>query len=321
MSTGIVRAPRPQRDYLDVHNSTIRDARLSFRARGVLIRLLSNADGYSMTAEDLAAEGKEGRDAIRKALKELRAAGYIVVDKRQNKLGQWSTQTLVFDTPPTPENPASGCPAVGGSGPVHQNYQENYQTPTTTPPKARGGGGERQNTRPPKSKTPAPVAAEAGDRDEELAQALDGISLAECCDCFQDQIAAAAVAAKLDRVGTQKLADALAGAIEAPEGDPARLKNRRDPSRWLARTASAIRDGEFVAGRAYAAALAARQARQAAARGGARQEQDEDWRRRRLEESASHVPRDADAVAAGAKLLAKTRRNARGATIVASGMS
>lgn len=124
---GIVRSPRPDRAYLEVHNSTARDRRLSYRARGVLVRLLSNKDGWRMTAEDLSTEGKEGRDAILAALRELRAAGYIRVEKHQDARGHWVTQTYVFDLAqpaaevgfpdaggPDAGGPDAGAPAVGG---------------------------------------------------------------------------------------------------------------------------------------------------------------------------------------------------------------
>ncbi|GAB1393640.1 hypothetical protein MASR1M60_18040 [Rhodocyclaceae bacterium] len=62
--SGIIRAPRPERGWTEIRNTTIRDQRLSYRARGVLVRLLSNADGFRMTAIDLAGESPEGRHSI-----------------------------------------------------------------------------------------------------------------------------------------------------------------------------------------------------------------------------------------------------------------
>lgn len=113
--TGIIRAPRPTKDYFDVRNATVRDSRLSYRARGILVRLLSNADGYRMTAEDLAREGQEGRRAILRALRELRAAGYMRVERSQNTKGQWVTSTYIYDTaqPAEVPKPHSGFPNAG----------------------------------------------------------------------------------------------------------------------------------------------------------------------------------------------------------------
>ncbi len=97
--SGIIRAPRPEKNYCEIRNETIRDKRLSYRARGVLVRLLSNADGYKMTSVDLAGGGKEGRGAVLTALRELRRAGYLRVIRDRDRGGRWRTETYVFDVP------------------------------------------------------------------------------------------------------------------------------------------------------------------------------------------------------------------------------
>lgn len=96
---GIIRASRPARGWTEIYHDTARDGRLSYRARGILVRLLTNSDGYRMTSDDLARGGREGRAAVLSALRELRAAGYVVVRKLQSVDGRWRTETHVFDTP------------------------------------------------------------------------------------------------------------------------------------------------------------------------------------------------------------------------------
>ena len=121
MTTMYVRA-RSGVHVLITPSATVRDPRLSYRASGVLNRLLDNTEGFGMTAEDLAAErpGKEGRDAIRTALRELRAAGYIQQRAKMGAGGRFSGKvTLVYDTPQRldddgrPENPPAGFPPAG----------------------------------------------------------------------------------------------------------------------------------------------------------------------------------------------------------------
>lgn len=67
--------------YTVISNAAINDARLSFRARGVLVWLLAKPDDWTTSAEALASQATEGRDAVRSAMRELANAGYIIRDK------------------------------------------------------------------------------------------------------------------------------------------------------------------------------------------------------------------------------------------------
>lgn len=107
-----------RRKWLTVDRRAINDARLSFRARGVLAWLLDKPDDWQWNSDTLAGEGTEGRDAIRKALAELTEFGYLVRARRQTGGGHWVTESIVYEDPadahaptlldasPTPENPA-----------------------------------------------------------------------------------------------------------------------------------------------------------------------------------------------------------------------
>lgn len=94
----IIRSPRPDR-YAIISNETLRDSRLSFRARGVLAYLLSMPDNWQTSSDRLAKETTEGRDAIRAALRELQSAGYIARHRSQGDDGRWKSELIVWDHP------------------------------------------------------------------------------------------------------------------------------------------------------------------------------------------------------------------------------
>lgn len=105
-----------------------RDSRLSFRARGIAMRLLSNAPGFRMSATDLARESpQEGRYAVLSAMRELRELGYAKLERTQDRRGRWRSVTWIFGTPQpkcsdcTPvtevQSPNSGPPGLGGRTP------------------------------------------------------------------------------------------------------------------------------------------------------------------------------------------------------------
>lgn len=161
--TIIIRAPRPERGWTDFDNKVLRDPRISYRALGLLVRMLSNANGYRTTVVDLQSErDQEGRDAIRSALKELEAAGYLVRRKYRCDGGLWKTQVHVYDTPqpiektedgfsgvgvlensntPRTGKPAVGRPAVGLPGLLQKDQQTEQQNKQNTHPAPEGAGG------------------------------------------------------------------------------------------------------------------------------------------------------------------------------------
>jgi hypothetical protein len=92
--------------FVVVHNRVARDGRLRRDARGLLVELLSLAPGTRVTADMLAEDGPEGRDAIRRMLRDLEEFGYIERRKHQDERGRWSTRLIVRETPPETENPS-----------------------------------------------------------------------------------------------------------------------------------------------------------------------------------------------------------------------
>ena len=102
----IIRAPRPESGFVQIRNEVARDSRLSFKARGILIEILSRPDNWETSADALAATGPDGRTAVLSGLRELREAGYLTTVRQRLEDGTFNTVSTVFDTP----RPESGFP-------------------------------------------------------------------------------------------------------------------------------------------------------------------------------------------------------------------
>lgn len=120
LAGGVRRGPRLAGNFTILSNAVINDERLSFRARGILTWLLSKPDDWHTRSESIAAQSpKEGRDAVRSALRELADLGYLVREKIQDERGRWSTIQTVYEEPvtgPAPGKPTRGRTDVGQPG-------------------------------------------------------------------------------------------------------------------------------------------------------------------------------------------------------------
>src|SRR6266496_506367 len=102
----VIHRSRHAQEYVVVPNGIARDRRLSFRARGLLVMLLSLPPDWRVTTDQLAEDNPEGREQVRKAMAELRSSGYVVTHREQGDKGLWRTRLEVFDTPATERDPS-----------------------------------------------------------------------------------------------------------------------------------------------------------------------------------------------------------------------
>ena len=110
------------RNYTVMSNYHLRDRRLSLKAKGLLSQMLSLPEDWDYTLGGLAQINREKIDAIRAAVRELEAAGYIIRSRERDAKGrlrgadyviyeQPQTQPPVPDSP-TLENPMLENPAL-----------------------------------------------------------------------------------------------------------------------------------------------------------------------------------------------------------------
>lgn len=102
-----IRRSKPITNFTIIPNEALRDGRLSFAARGVLVELLSRPQDWEATADSMSERATrqhgekvgEGRRAIRSAFAELEAAGYLIRSKVKGEKGRFRTELELFDVP------------------------------------------------------------------------------------------------------------------------------------------------------------------------------------------------------------------------------
>lgn len=93
-----------------IPNAVAEDNRLSFTARGLLVYLLAKPNNWQVKISDIRSSGGIGRDQAYKLLGELKAAGYIEIEKKRTAPGTFASHNyVVYDNAvpgnlPLPEN-------------------------------------------------------------------------------------------------------------------------------------------------------------------------------------------------------------------------
>lgn len=114
--------------YTQVPNQWVRDTRLTRKARGLLVELMSHRAGWDITIESLIRDGVEGRDAIRATLQELERFGYLERERERNADGTLAGVDYVIVDPwadePTSDNPTLDDPPLKKTIPTEEHHQE-----------------------------------------------------------------------------------------------------------------------------------------------------------------------------------------------------
>lgn len=108
-------------DYTVMSNYHLRDKGLSLKAKGLLSQMLSLPEDWDYTLAGLSYINKESKDAIRSAVKELEAAGYVVRRQTTDETGKFSVnEYIIYERPvavpssgiPSPDTPSSENPTT-----------------------------------------------------------------------------------------------------------------------------------------------------------------------------------------------------------------
>lgn len=109
------------RDYTVMSNYHLRDKTLSLKAKGLLSQMLSLPEDWDYTLSGLSFINRESKDAIRSAVNELEAAGYIIRRQTTDASGKFAgNEYIIHESPvqppslekPLSENPTTGKPST-----------------------------------------------------------------------------------------------------------------------------------------------------------------------------------------------------------------
>src|SRR5690606_30541286 len=106
---------RPTRDYTVLRNAALRNPALSLKAKGALALMLTFPDDWEYHLDHLEAMSRDGRDALRSAVRELEAHGYVKRFQRRRPDGTLGdAEYHVTDDVPTVDGKTVAGQSVAG---------------------------------------------------------------------------------------------------------------------------------------------------------------------------------------------------------------
>lgn len=125
----VFRVYKESGNFVTVHKSFIHDNNLSWKAKGILLYLLSRPDDWQVYETELNKHSSDGRDSLRTGIKELEQAGYIHRTRKRNEKGQLKEyEYQVFEQPTQIEKNHVGKSHVGNSNLGKSNTTNNNST-------------------------------------------------------------------------------------------------------------------------------------------------------------------------------------------------
>jgi len=126
MSQTIFKMAGARDPFARIPNELLSDARLSWKAKGILSYLCGKPDGWKMRVSDIAKQSTDGKHAIRAALNELRALGYAEYIQPRVKgvfdSGCWKvSDTAIF-------SPRSGFPHADNPDAENRHHSKKEHT-------------------------------------------------------------------------------------------------------------------------------------------------------------------------------------------------
>lgn len=89
------------KNYTVINNTIAKDKNLSWRAKGIWLYAFSRPDDWTFYLKDLINQSTDGRDSVRKGLKELEKFGYLQRKRTRLPGGLFGHEWRFFEVPPS----------------------------------------------------------------------------------------------------------------------------------------------------------------------------------------------------------------------------
>jgi hypothetical protein len=121
-----------ERQFTQIHNGLFRDARLSFKAKGIFGLISTHRDGYGVSEEGIAGCGTDGLASVRSGIKELIEHGYLRRTRTRDELGRLGeSEYYITDMPDGLTIALADGWATPGDG--EQPPDEDLESPSSEP--------------------------------------------------------------------------------------------------------------------------------------------------------------------------------------------
>lgn len=121
-------------NFVTVHKDFIHDSNITFKAKGILLYLLSRPDDWQIYESEIIKHTKDGKDSLKTGIKELEVAGYIERKRIRNDQGQLKEYEYTVYEQPNQSGLSNvgktyvGKTYVGKSVPTNNNSTNNDLT-------------------------------------------------------------------------------------------------------------------------------------------------------------------------------------------------
>jgi hypothetical protein len=109
-NTGLIIKSKLTEKFTTIPNSVLNNPNLSWKAKGILCKLLSNKSDWAVYKSQLQQFSTDGRDSTTAGFNELIDKGYIVAIRRHNDKGQFAGYDYVVYDEPIAEQPITDNP-------------------------------------------------------------------------------------------------------------------------------------------------------------------------------------------------------------------